>query len=79
VAKGTNRGRRSLGTGIGRPNCLKVYYNLVGQLNETWLSSLRLPLDDGADPSFVCERVCTSDRLMRRMGGLAKVITSSAA
>ncbi len=27
----------------------------------------------GTDPSFVCERVCTSDRLSRRMGGLAKV------
>lgn len=30
-------------------------------------------LDDGTEPTFVCERVCTSDRLMRRMGGLAKV------
>lgn len=29
----------------------------------------------GSDPSFVCERVCTSDRLMRRLGGLAKVRT----
>jgi hypothetical protein len=29
--------------------------------------------DAGADPSFVCERVCTSQRLMRRMGSLAKV------
>lgn len=29
--------------------------------------------DAAADPSFVCERVCTSSRLMRRMGGLAKV------
>ena len=28
--------------------------------------------DDGADPSFVCERVCASDRLLRRLGGLAK-------
>ena len=27
----------------------------------------------GTDPSFVCERVCTSDRLSRRMGGLSKV------
>ncbi|KAL0041538.1 hypothetical protein WJX79_006787 [Trebouxia sp. C0005] len=26
----------------------------------------------GTDPSFVCERVCTSARLSRRMGGLAK-------
>ncbi|QDZ18840.1 hypothetical protein HOP50_02g13450 [Chloropicon primus] len=31
--------------------------------------------DDGADPSFVCERVCTSDRLLRRLGGLAKDVT----
>ncbi|KAL6782710.1 CGL138 [Auxenochlorella protothecoides x Auxenochlorella symbiontica] len=29
----------------------------------------------GSDPSFVCERVCTSDRLMRRLGGLAKDAT----
>lgn len=28
--------------------------------------------DDGADPSFVCERVCASDRLLRRLGGLSK-------
>lgn len=28
--------------------------------------------DEGNDPSFICERVCTSDRLMRRMGGLSK-------
>lgn len=28
-----------------------------------------------ADPSFVCERVCTSQRLMRRMGSLAKDAT----
>ena len=30
----------------------------------------------GTDPSFVCERVCTSDRLSRRMGGLVKVCAS---
>lgn len=30
-------------------------------------------LDDAEpDPGFVCERVCTSQRLMRRMGSLAK-------
>ena len=28
--------------------------------------------EDGSDPTFVCERVCTSDRLLRRMGGLSK-------
>jgi len=28
--------------------------------------------EDSTDPSFVCERVCTSNRLLRRMGGLAK-------
>ena len=28
--------------------------------------------EEGTDPSFVCERVCTSDRLLRRMGGLSK-------
>lgn len=28
--------------------------------------------DDGAEPSFVCERVCTSDRMLRRLGSLAK-------
>lgn len=27
----------------------------------------------GDEDLFVCERVCTSDRLLRRMGGLAKV------
>jgi len=27
---------------------------------------------DPLGTSFVCERVCTSDRLMKRMGGLAK-------
>ncbi len=30
-------------------------------------------LDEGTDSSFVCERVCTSDRLLRRMGDLSKV------
>lgn len=29
-------------------------------------------IDGGADPAFVCERVCTSPRLLRRMGGLSK-------
>ncbi len=29
--------------------------------------------DLGTDPSFTCERVCTSPQLLRRMGGLAKV------
>ena len=28
--------------------------------------------EEGTDPSFTCERVCTSDRLLRRMGGLSK-------
>ena len=28
---------------------------------------------DQPDPSFVCERVCTSDRLLKRLGGVAKV------
>ena len=28
---------------------------------------------DGSELSFFCERVCTSDRLLRRMGGLSKV------
>ncbi|CAD7697487.1 unnamed protein product [Ostreobium quekettii] len=27
---------------------------------------------DGSELSFFCERVCTSDRLLRRMGGLSK-------
>lgn len=27
--------------------------------------------EEGSDPTFVCERVCTSDRLLRRMGGLS--------
>lgn len=30
-------------------------------------------LEEGSDPSFLCERVCTSNRLLRRMGGLSKV------
>lgn len=30
-------------------------------------------LEAGSDPRFTCERVCTSDRLLRRMGGLSKV------
>eukprot|EP00884_Botryococcus_braunii_P014645 jgi/Botrbrau1/23181/Bobra.0041s0031.1 len=29
-------------------------------------------VEEGGYPSFVCERVCTSNRLLRRMGGLAK-------
>jgi len=33
---------------------------------------LRAMPEEGTDPSFVCERVCTSDRLLRRMGGLSK-------
>jgi hypothetical protein len=28
--------------------------------------------EEGTEPTFVCERVCTSDRLLRRMGGLSK-------
>ncbi len=36
------------------------------------LISLSSRDDDGADPSFVCERVCASDRLLRRLGGLSK-------
>ena len=30
------------------------------------------PVDDPSDPSFVCERVCASPRLLRRMGGLSR-------
>ena len=33
----------------------------------------RRGVDDASDQVFVCERVCTSNRLQRRMGGLAKV------
>lgn len=29
--------------------------------------------DMAGESSFVCERVCTSDRLLRRLGKLAKV------
>lgn len=36
---------------------------------------LRDRLQDGTDPTFACERVCTSDRLLRRMGGLSKDAT----
>ena len=35
------------------------------------------PVDDSADPSFVCERVCASHRLLRRMGGLSRDATPS--
>lgn len=39
-------------------------------------SGIDARLDDAEpDPSFVCERVCTSQRLMRRMGSLAKDAT----
>lgn len=31
-----------------------------------------LDLDGALQPGFVCERVCASDRLLRRLGGLAK-------
>jgi hypothetical protein len=34
---------------------------------------LKPRIDGGAEPAFVCERVCTSPRLLRRMGGLSKV------
>lgn len=30
-------------------------------------------IDGGGETAFVCERVCTSPRLLRRMGGLSKV------
>ena len=30
-------------------------------------------VEEGTEPNFICERVCTSNKLMRRMGGLAKV------
>lgn len=35
------------------------------------------PVDDPSDPSFVCERVCASPRLLRRMGGLSRDATPS--
>ncbi|RMZ55647.1 hypothetical protein APUTEX25_000230 [Auxenochlorella protothecoides] len=48
-----------------------------GQVNyEEFVKMMLAKLDStGSDPSFVCERVCTSDRLMRRLGGLAKDAT----
>ena len=45
---------------------------LIHVLPLLWSHACRLD-DASADPVFVCERVCTSPRLMRRMGGLAKV------
>ena len=35
------------------------------------------PVDDPSDPTFVCERVCASPRLLRRMGGLSRDATPS--
>jgi hypothetical protein len=31
-----------------------------------------LDLDGSLEPGFVCERVCASDRLLRKLGGLSK-------
>ena len=33
---------------------------------------MTLDLDGALEPGFVCERVCASDRLLRRLGGLAR-------
>lgn len=34
--------------------------------------------DDWNEPRFVCERVCTSDKLVKKMGSLAKVTGADA-
>ena len=45
---------------------------LLTSLQDSARAALCGSEEDSTDPSFVCERVCTSNRLLRRMGGLAK-------
>ncbi|KAK9795212.1 hypothetical protein WJX73_001275 [Symbiochloris irregularis] len=49
---------------------IKGLVNGRGKQNTEALEPPRL--EEGSDPSFLCERVCTSNRLLRRMGGLSK-------
>ena len=49
-----------------------LYRGVGGGKKRTGGGPTRSKDDDGADPSFVCERVCASDRLLRRLGGLSK-------
>ena len=50
-----------------------VFWVLIAGLDPMALYFLICRAEDGTEPSFICERVCTSDRLMRRMGSLSKV------
>lgn len=64
--------------GIG----LKKNQNVLLSLSPLNLLNLKTntntsPVDDPSDPSFVCERVCASPRLLRRMGGLSRDATPS--
>lgn len=43
----------------------------------SFLHSLSQEPDEWNEPRFVCERVCTSDKLLNKMGGLSKVRCSS--
>ena len=54
-----------------------LHVNADGAARLTPISPSTRRTEDGpGDPSFVCERVCTSDRLLRRMGGREICITN---
>lgn len=47
--------------------------SIVSGKNRQKLDQQESPrVEEGSDPTFLCERVCTSNRLLRRMGGLSK-------
>ena len=43
------------------------------EISTGMLSRCRSQDEDWAEPRFVCERVCTGDKLLRRVGSAAKV------
>ena len=57
---------------------MRAHGSCIDSVNEAGSPRPRSSVEDMAgETSFVCERVCTSDRLLRRLGKLAKVRTSS--
>ena len=63
------------GVGVAVPAVALKLFSKDGKTKRDEDPSSRLDDEDATEPSFRCERVCTSDRLMRRMGGLSKAST----